>query len=440
MKKLMYSLLAMALTAMTFSSCEDVPMPYDMPTADNDTTSTTTTPSGSGTQDDPFNVAAAQDYITAGENLDQAVYVKGKIVSVQEIDTSYGNATYYISDDGTTTNQLEVYRGYALGNKHFSSDDEIKAGDEVIVYGKLVNYSGTYEFTQGNYIYSLNGSTGEDSGSGSTTEPSGEGTEASPYNVAKAQSIIAAGSYTSDKVYISGTISKIDEISTDYGNATYYISDDGTTTGQLEVYRGYYLNGDKFTSESQIKVGDQVVIYGALTSYSGTPEVTTGSQIISLNSGSNNNGGSDEEGGESITAAATDMGFTDKAAAGTTTLSDGTTLTFAIGDGTTAPAYYAGSYASVRMYAMNTLTITASKKIVKIAITTTDGYNGTLYNGNDKAYATDGSTQVNINKVSDTEVTFSGLNGSTVTLVNDYTANKGGTQLRIKSITITYAK
>ena len=31
MKKLFYSLFALAMTAMTFTSCEDVPMPYDDP-------------------------------------------------------------------------------------------------------------------------------------------------------------------------------------------------------------------------------------------------------------------------------------------------------------------------------------------------------------------------------------------------------------------------
>jgi hypothetical protein len=67
------------------------------------------------------------------------------------------------------------------------------------------------------------------------------------------------------------------------------------------------------------------------------------------------------------------MGFTDKGAAGTATLSDGTTLAFDKGEGTTAPVYYAGSYAAVRMYAKNTLTITTTgKKIVKITITAND--------------------------------------------------------------------
>lgn len=435
MKKLIYSLFLLAMTAMTFTGCEDVPAPYTMPTDSDSTHETPINPSGTGTQDDPFNVAAALNYITAGQGLDQTVYVKGVITGTPSIDTSYGNATYNLSDDGKGNDKLVVYRGYALGNKHFASEDEIKEGDSVVVCGKLVNYNGTQEFTQGNYIYSLNGNTG---GSGNTGEPSGDGTETSPYNIAKAQSIIAAGTYTKDKVYLSGTISKISNIDTSYGNAIYYLSDDGTENGQLEVYRGYYLSGAKFTSENQIKVGDKVVILGALTSYNNTPEVTTGSQLVTINGSSSGEGGG-TEGGSSITEAATDMGFTDKGAAGTATLSDGTTLTFAKGEGATAPAYYAGSYAAVRMYAKNTLVITATgKKIVKISITANDP-DTKKYNGNDEAYALNGETKVTITKVSDTQVEFSGLSASTITVVNDYSGTSGGVQLRIKSITITYA-
>ena len=104
------------------------------------------------------------------------------------------------------------------------------------------------------------------------------------YTVAKAKELITAGEGLDSKVYVKGKISKIDEVSTNYGNATYYISEDGTTTDQLEVYRGYYLNGNKFTSEDQIKVGDEVVIYGKLVNYNNkTPEINSGNQIYSLN-------------------------------------------------------------------------------------------------------------------------------------------------------------
>lgn len=52
-------------------------------------------------------------------------------------------------------------------------------------------------------------------------EGTGEGTQSSPYDVKKALSLISAKQYTSDKVYISGIISKIDNVDTStYGNAT----------------------------------------------------------------------------------------------------------------------------------------------------------------------------------------------------------------------------
>lgn len=163
MKKLFYSIMAVA--ALAFTSCEDVPMPYDINFEEKGSTTDPTelVATGSGTAADPFNIVAAQKYIEAGINLDKVVYVKGKISNIKEIDTSsYGNATYSISDNGTTTNQFLVYRGYALGNVKFTSSSEIKVGDEVIVCGKLINYNGTKEFAQGNYIYSLNGKGGTD--------------------------------------------------------------------------------------------------------------------------------------------------------------------------------------------------------------------------------------------------------------------------------------
>lgn len=111
----------------------------------------------------------------------------------------------------------------------------------------------------------------------------GEGTLASPYNVARALSLITNGVNDSGtEVYISGVISKIDKIDTSYGNAIYYISDDGSSTTQLQVFRGYYLKGDKFTATDQIKTGQKVVILGKLTSYNGAAEVETGSSIISI--------------------------------------------------------------------------------------------------------------------------------------------------------------
>lgn len=114
----------------------------------------------SNTPETAYTVAKAIELINAGEGLDTKVYVKGTVSTIKEISTSYGNATYNLSDDGTTTNELVVYRGYYLGGEKFTTGDELEVGDEVVVYGKLVLYGGnTPEVNSGSSIYSINGTT-----------------------------------------------------------------------------------------------------------------------------------------------------------------------------------------------------------------------------------------------------------------------------------------
>lgn len=168
MKKTIYSMLVLLTTAFTFSSCEDVPMPYEDPNNDTDIEEPTVTiePTGSGTLEDPFNVAgiiAQAEKLSTGESSSQQYYFKGIITAIkEEYTTNYGNGTYYISDDASGTNEFYVYRAYYLGNKKFAEGDtQINVGDEVIVCGTITNYNGTLETSQnGAYLYSLNGSTG----------------------------------------------------------------------------------------------------------------------------------------------------------------------------------------------------------------------------------------------------------------------------------------
>lgn len=110
----------------------------------------------------------------------------------------------------------------------------------------------------------------------------GEGTEINPYNAIAAYNEAILGS--TDKVYVTGTISEISDIDTgSYGNASYYISTDGSTNDQFYIFRGYALGGLQFTAEDQIKVGDKVVVLGNLTTYQGVPQIGQGSEIVKLN-------------------------------------------------------------------------------------------------------------------------------------------------------------
>lgn len=113
----------------------------------------------SNTPETAYTVSEARALIKAGEGLDYKVYVKGTVKGTPSVDVGFGNANYWITN-GTDT--LEVYRGNYLKNEKFTSDQQLKAGDEVIVYGQLVDYNGTYEFAQGNYLHSVNGKTEPD--------------------------------------------------------------------------------------------------------------------------------------------------------------------------------------------------------------------------------------------------------------------------------------
>ena len=95
------------------------------------------------------------------------VYVKGKICRIASGGTyteggTYGNASFFLSADGTGDGEFQVYRALYLGNKKFEAGQtDIKVGDEVIIFGKLMNYRGnTPETVSGKaYLYSLNGKT-----------------------------------------------------------------------------------------------------------------------------------------------------------------------------------------------------------------------------------------------------------------------------------------
>ena len=113
------------------------------------------------------------------------------------------------------------------------------------------------------------------------------GTQDNPYTVAEALAVIETldNNGKTGNVYITGTVKSISELSTQYGNATYIITDSGS---DITVFRGKYLNNAAFTSSDQLLVGDEVVIYGQLQKYFNseteevTPEVASGNYIFSM--------------------------------------------------------------------------------------------------------------------------------------------------------------
>ena len=129
-------------------------------------------------------------------------------------------------------------------------------------------------------------------------EAGAKGSLANPYTPAEAAAAVAGLSWTSnteyestDDVYVAGKICKIASKGTyteggTYGNATFFLSADGTGDGDFQVFRALYLGNVKFTEgKTDIKVGDDVIIYGKLMNYKGnTPETVSGkAYLYSLN-------------------------------------------------------------------------------------------------------------------------------------------------------------
>ncbi len=267
----------------------------------------------------------------------------------------------------------------------------------------------------------------------------GEGTAASPYNSEKALEVakgLAADTPTANDVYVKGKVTSIKELSTQFGNATYTITSEGTTVS-FDIFRGYYLNGDKFTSEDQLKVGDEVVVCGKLVNYKGnTPQMNQGNKLISINPGE---GGGDEPTPPTPPVTGDGVSVTGNDIAGCVSAAvtvDGYTFTASKESGTTAPAANVfNDVTTIRLYADNTFTISgaAMAKIVFTLNTSTGSRRYTTFTPNTGA--------VTEQKADDTAITWSGnatsvtfTVGHDATLGSDGAAKRG--QVHVSSIEI----
>lgn len=109
----------------------------------------------SNTPDMAYSVSLAHDLIEYGEGLAKPVYVKGIVCKVDTTGFSkYKDVTLHISDDGTEAGtKIVAFANYYVGNVRYTSPDQIKVGDEVVLYGRLTKYGKYYEMAKGNYIY-----------------------------------------------------------------------------------------------------------------------------------------------------------------------------------------------------------------------------------------------------------------------------------------------
>ena len=546
MKKLTLSLFALAMTAMTFTSCEDVPAPYDYPGTGGN---------GGGTElpegvylDQNFstslgdfqsvgsnpNIAWAIDYSSAcitgykdyngdGTKSNEAgvtylVSPEIDLTAATKAHVEMNHAMRYERADINTNNSLLICKDYAgdpttanwvsipystdgingtsfdfvdvsanipdefIGSKvrlalrHTCSDAQsstwevkslsVKEGEAEIsgggedtpnppVEGEYINETFATSFgsftektvkgTPWKIDYSCAKATGYDNSS-KTTTPS------ESYLVSKAIDLSASKGAVVNFEYIL-------RYYTNYGAEKPGVADkvlitdnytgDVTTTNWTDItgtltegsdWNTWYKYSVNIPAKLLGKKAVVIALYYACQDNSATWEVKN--FVVKDGEASNEGGneGGNEEGnegggevsGNTIAVNASDLGFANGTALTTITLSDGTELSFDGGGNTNAPKYY-DTGTNIRMYPKNSMKVTSQKNITKINFVV-DVYNGTTYNASGDITSQPGTVSI-----SDANVNITDINSKSVTITDTSSTTGAASQIRIKTISITYA-
>ncbi len=192
-------------------------------------------------------------------DYDRYVSCRIKIEDVTIADAVSGKGSTTLSQGGSSE-KLYVQR----------SEVSIEAGTgDIIVYPSYYNSRQLGLWEQNDFVKDSTTPTPDPDPDPDPEPGVTGGTADDPYTVAEA--VAAASATARDGVYVTGYISHKKYGTPDTGGCmTYYISDDGTRSNELYIYKGYYLNGERFSSGDQIAVGDRVTIVGKLFVYNGT--------------------------------------------------------------------------------------------------------------------------------------------------------------------------
>jgi hypothetical protein len=301
---------------------------------------------GDGTVENPYTVEDAMNIVNQNFQSSTVVHVKGIISQIDKVDVTAGNAQYWISDDGTTASQLEAYNGLFTDGAKFTSADQIALGYKVVIKGVLKLFNKIIELDAGNSIVSLalpdvfipefeNADPFVGSKTVSLTNPNTSGniyyttdgtdpttastlyeapftiaatttvkavvvdganrsvvtsavffktdhagTQDDPYTAAEAYDMITGGVKLSQDVYVKGIVYSSNNLSS--GTITYYITPDGSSTNQVQVYNGKSFDGADFTNTDNVGKGDEVVVKGGFLYYNNTRAEIINSQLVSI--------------------------------------------------------------------------------------------------------------------------------------------------------------
>lgn len=310
MKKIA-KLLTLALGVFMLASCEDVPSPYGTVTPPEEPSKVL--PTGDGTKDNPYNVAGAIEKCQeiGPEVSKDKYYVKGLVVATASADAQYGNATFYIHDEGSNT-KFYCYQIAGPNGKKLSDGYTFKADDEVVIYGQMYNYNGNTPETASKGAAWVVLHNGEAPGGGDTPTPSGDpkgtGTKDDPFNIAAAiaKCVEIGTNPSTEKYYVKGIAVKDATASGGFGNISIDLGDSKDATAIFKAFQVAGTDGEKLADGYKVNTGDEVVVYGPIYNYQGNTPETAGksaAQIVTINGKSTSeSGGGDTPSEETKTA------------------------------------------------------------------------------------------------------------------------------------------
>lgn len=195
--------------------------------------------------------SSTQTCATPTFSVKSGVYTSARSVSIE---STSGATIYYTTDGNNPTTSSSEYKSAIT----VSETTTIKAFAVKEGYNNSQVASATYAILQH------------------------AGTEADPYTIADARAAYEAGVGTTN-VCVKGKVSEVSNFYETNGQLTYKLYDNTITDGnEFQVFKGKGLNGANFTSKTDLKMYDEVVVKGDLDKWGNIYEMKENNQLVSL--------------------------------------------------------------------------------------------------------------------------------------------------------------
>ncbi|MBO4340296.1 MAG: chitobiase/beta-hexosaminidase C-terminal domain-containing protein [Bacteroidales bacterium] len=343
-----------------------------------------------GSLDHPYTVAEALaiiDGYSDKEKSSSQVYVSGIVANVGSYNSTYNSVTYDISDDGQNSNTLNVYSGKFVANTNFASNEQIEAGDVVIVYGYLYLYGSTKEMYQNNYIYSLNGI---------TTLPTITKTDITGVDAAGVNNATKAVSFANNDGWTAS------------------VTADGTIVTSASI-SGTTITYSVAANSGDARTGSIIVAL----SKSGRAYVSATISVSQL-AGNGNTSSTDTITSGTFSGSSTSISMT---------TAEGVTISQLKDDGTNVNTSY-NTVSTLRVYKANQMQFTG-KTFTRIEMYYTGSYSGASWT----VSAGDGTVSID---TTNKKVVWENNSGATTVTLKNSTTSGTNTQLRTTKFVVTY--